>query len=91
MTLLLGMPARSLFNRCWHVWLVGAASGITYSATIPASAATPGALVRWYIKASDTQGGETRDPPFADPKERQYWGVIVEDTSDTSSLPVLEL
>lgn len=68
-----------------------AASGDAYAASIPASAATSGALVRWYIRASDSQGGLTRDPLFLGPDDRQYWGTVVGDPADQSSLPVLEL
>jgi hypothetical protein len=50
-----------------------------------------GALVRWYVQASDSQGSVTRDPPFLSPDSRQYWGVIVADPSDTAQLPVLEM
>lgn len=68
-----------------------ASDGPDYSATIPKSAAVPGALVRWFVRATDSVGQATRDPPFATPEERQYWGTIVADTSDSASLPVLEL
>ena len=67
------------------------ASGDTYSAAIPGSAAPTGALVRWYVRATDSQGGATRDPPFAQPDQRQYWGTIVADADDQSSLPIMEL
>lgn len=63
--------------------------GTTYSATIPGAPA--GTLVRWYVLATDSQGQSTRDPLFAGPDDQQYYGTIVADPSDTSSLPVLEL
>ena len=62
-----------------------------YRASIPASAATPGALVRWFVRATDSQGEVTRDPLALQPEDRQYWGTVVGDASDQSSLPVLEL
>ena len=62
-----------------------------YRASIPASAATPGALVRWFVRATDSQGEATRDPLALQPEDRQYWGTVVGDPSDQSSLPVLEL
>lgn len=68
-----------------------AASGNVYTAQVPAAVATPGALVRWFVRATDSQGGVTRDPPFQKPSDQQYWGVVVEDPSDSSSLPIMEL
>lgn len=65
------------------------ADGTTYAATIPGAPA--GSLVRWYVKAADSQGQSTRDPLFASPDDQQYYGTIVADPSDASSLPVLEL
>lgn len=62
-----------------------------YTASIPASAATPGALVRWFVRAADASGQASRDPPARDATDRQYWGTIVADSGDYSSLPVLEL
>lgn len=62
-----------------------------YAAAIPASAAPAGALVRWFVRANDTAGQSTRDPPFRKDGDRQYWGTIVADSSDQSSLPVMEL
>lgn len=63
----------------------------TYTASIPAAAAPVGALVRWFVRATDVRGQVTRDPPFLDDGDRQYWGTIVEDAGDQSSLPVMEL
>ena len=63
----------------------------TYTASIPAAAAPVGALVRWFVQATDAAGQVTRDPPFRKDSDRQYWGTIVKDGSDQSSLPVMEL
>lgn len=50
-----------------------------------------GALVRWFVRATDATGQVTRDPPFRKDSDRQYWGTVVADPGDQSSLPVLEL
>ncbi|GAB4823908.1 hypothetical protein N2152v2_010954 [Parachlorella kessleri] len=63
----------------------------TYSASIPQAVATPGALVRWFIQASDSVGTVTRDPPYHKETDRQYYGTIVADKTDSSNLFVLEL
>lgn len=63
----------------------------TWTATIPSSDAKPGAMVRWFIKASDSGGREVRDPLYKESTDRQYYGTVVEDTSDSSSLPVVDL
>ncbi len=65
------------------------ADGTTHTATIPG--APVGSLVRWYVKATDSQGQSTRDPLFASQDDQQYYGTIVADPSDSSNLPVLEL
>ena len=70
---------------------MSASDGDTYSATIPASAASPGDMVRWYVSASDSRGRSTRDPPAATSADQQYYGTVVLDTSDVSSLPVVDL
>lgn len=43
------------------------------------------------VQATDSQGTTTRDPPYATPKDRRYYGTIVADPADSSSLFVLEL
>ena len=63
----------------------------TYTAAIPGSAAPAGALVRWYVRATDSAGAATRDPLHLKPDDRQYWGAIVADPTDATSLPVLEV
>ena len=57
-----------------------------FSATIPAADAAPGNMVRWAIEA-----GSYRDPEWTGGWDRKYYGTIVQDTSDTASLPVVEL
>jgi hypothetical protein len=64
-----------------------AAGGGEYSATIPAAAAPPGAMVRWAVEA-----GGARDPPAADRRaDAIYYGTVVEAKDAGSSLPVFEL
>jgi spore coat protein CotH len=61
-----------------------------YSASIPASAAGPGQLVRWYLRATDTAGRTTRWPPYRDTRNSpQYLGTVIADPSLTNPLPVL--
>lgn len=69
----LSSPVAARPPACPPTRCAAGADGTTYSATIPAAAATPGALVRWYVQAADVAGEATRDPPFRDPEERQYW------------------
>ena len=63
----------------------------TWEATIPAADAVPGAMVRWYVEASDSSGATTKDPAYATATDAQYYGTIVADTSFNSTLPIFEL
>jgi hypothetical protein len=65
-------------------------SGI-WSATIPATAAVPAAMVRWYVLATDATGASKREPTFANSTAQQYYGTIVQDLSFNSSLPIVEM
>ena len=57
---------------------------------IPASAYTPGSLVRWAVQAAGPSG-EVRDPVL-DSEGPKYYGTIVADPSDpAATLPVVEL
>lgn len=61
-----------------------------YGAIIPASASTPGQMIRWYIRATDTVGGNSRLPAFVEPlNSPEYFGTIVHDPTLTNPLPVL--
>ncbi|HKQ40632.1 MAG TPA: lamin tail domain-containing protein [Verrucomicrobiae bacterium] len=61
-----------------------------YGAIIPANAHRPGQMVRWYITATDTFGGTSRMPLFAEPLgSPEYLGTIVHDPSLTNPLPIL--
>ena len=67
----------------------GIGDGI-YGAIIPASAHSPGQMVRWYITATDTAGGSSRLPSFVEPLDSpEYFGTIVHNPSLTNPLPVL--
>ena len=47
-------------------------------------------MVRWYITATDSFGGNSRLPSFVDPLDSsQYFGTVVVDPSLTNPLPVL--
>src|SRR6476659_3457450 len=62
-----------------------------YSASIPASAATSGSMVRWYVPATDSSGNSAKDPPYENNEAQQYYGTIVQDSSFSSSLPVVDM
>ncbi len=65
----------------------GAGDGV-FGASIPASAAGPGDMVRYYITATDTQGSSARFPEFLDPDgSPQYDGLVVSDGTQ-SDLPI---
>ena len=67
----------------------GSDDGI-HGAIIPASAHAPGQMVRWYITATDIDGGSSRAPAFAEPLDSpEYFGTIVHNVSLTNPLPVL--
>jgi len=69
----------------------GAAGDGLWGATIPTNASNPGQMVRYYIYATDTQGGATRFPSFLEPKNSpQYFGTVVVDPALTNQLPVLQ-
>ena len=66
----------------------GAAGDGVFGASIPASAADPGDMVRYYITATDTQGSSSRYPEFLDPDgSPQYDGLVVSDGTQ-SELPI---
>lgn len=72
----------------------GAAGDGVYGATIPASAATPGQMIRYYIETTDTYGGENRLPlPLdmeGDNQSPEYFGTVVANPAVTSDLPIIE-
>jgi len=66
-----------------------AADGV-YGAIIPASASTPGQMVRWYFIATDVNGVSMRWPLYDNPSDSpQYFGTVISDPNVSSALPVL--
>jgi CotH protein/lamin tail-like protein/Ig-like domain-containing protein/thrombospondin type 3 repeat protein len=67
----------------------GAAGDGVYGATIPASAATTGQMIRWFIRATDTSNVVTRVPTFAEPlRSPEYLGTMVA-VQQTNNLEIL--
>ncbi len=61
-----------------------------WTAVIPATALAPGEMTRWRFVAGDTQGTETKAPPFRDPRDSpQYFGTVAQDARIRTALPVL--
>ncbi len=68
-----------------------AADGV-FGAFIPAAAAGPGELLRYYIFATDSQANPSRSPSFLEPKNSpQYEGTVVINPGLTNPLPVMQL
>jgi hypothetical protein len=67
----------------------GAANDGVFGATIPIAAlSTPGQMVRWFFRATDTQARAMRLPAFPDPlNSPQYFGTIVF-LAQTNNLPI---
>ena len=69
---------------------ITAADGI-YSAVIPSSAYSAGSMVRWFVRTTDTQGSETRDPIYLlNENSPQYYGTIVQNPAIQSNVPVFQ-
>ena len=68
----------------------GAAGDGVYGASIPASASTPGQMVRWYITATDTTGTNvSRYPAFTATNDSPaYLGTVIRNPALTNALPV---
>jgi len=61
-----------------------------YSAIIPASAASSGQMLRWYITASDTAANQSRKPIFASEQGcEEYFGTVIADSGLTSNIDIL--
>jgi len=70
----------------------GAAGDGIWGAFIPESASTNGQMIRWYFRATDTDGNVSRWPLFTDPSAMpEYFGTIVDPTNVTSALPIVHL
>lgn len=63
-----------------------------YTATIPASAASPGQMLRWRIVATDADGRESVEPAFSDQtgtnQSPEYLGTMIGATGIPTSLPI---
>ncbi len=69
----------------------GDAGDNIYGATIPASIANPGEMIRWYVTAEDNNNITTRNPMFPYPTDSaEYYGTVVIDPCVSSSLPIIE-
>ncbi|MEZ5301252.1 MAG: LamG-like jellyroll fold domain-containing protein [Verrucomicrobiales bacterium] len=69
---------------------MAAGGGGQFSGQIPAGAAAPGEMVRWYFRATDTGGNSSRDPAFIDPNNApEYYGTVIADPSVATPLPVI--
>ncbi len=67
----------------------GLANDGVFGATIPSGIAAPGQMIRWYIRATDTNSVPTRVPAFAEPlRSPEYLGTIVP-IAQTNSLDIL--
>lgn len=70
----------------------GAAGDGVYGARIPASAAGPGQMVRYFIQATDPSGHASRWPLFESPLDsEEYLGTVVQDTNIVTALPLYQL
>jgi hypothetical protein len=69
----------------------GAAADGVWGATIPASAAGPGQMIRWAIHATDIAQVTLRHPQYLDAsRSPQYLGTVVQDPSLADSrIPIL--
>ena len=75
----------------------GLAGDNVYGATIPASASTPGQMVRWYVLATDTGSDTGRAPlylntgtPNAALRDEQYYGTVIQDPTVVSNMPIYQ-
>ena len=63
-----------------------------YTANIPASASTPGQMVRWRVVATDVASNTWREPTFLDREgtnqSAEYRGTVIAQAGISNSLPV---
>jgi hypothetical protein len=70
----------------------GPAGDGVYGAAIPASASTNGQMIRWFIRATDALGNQSRWPLFNAPADSaEYLGTVVDPSYVTSKLPIFHL
>ena len=64
----------------------------TFIATIPSTAFSDGEMVRWFARATDTNGNTSRKPEFLRPLESaEYFGTVIQDPDlPGTTLPVLD-
>jgi hypothetical protein len=61
-----------------------------YTAVISTQFYGPGDLVRWYVRAEDTQGHTSRNPLFPYPDNApEYYGTVIRNPGIASALPIL--
>ena len=72
----------------------GIAGDGVYGASIPAPLALAGQMLRYYVKAVDTSGGENQFPLpldlYGTSQSPEYFGTVIADLSVSSQLPILE-
>ncbi|MBK7998230.1 MAG: lamin tail domain-containing protein [Verrucomicrobia bacterium] len=69
----------------------GLAGDGVFGAIIPASASTPGQMVRFLVTASDAAGRTSRWPLYEDPLgSAEYLGTVVANPAVSSTLPIFE-
>lgn len=62
-----------------------------FTAVIPASAYNAGDMIRWYIRALDTQAIDTRAPLFLmEENSPRYFGTVASDPAIQTNLPVFQ-
>ncbi|MCA9167178.1 MAG: lamin tail domain-containing protein, partial [Planctomycetales bacterium] len=65
-----------------------------FTGVIPAGAAQPGQMLRYYVQAADSVGSSTRMPAALDKvgtdQSAEYYGTVVADPSFDSSLPIFQ-
>ena len=70
----------------------GPAGDGVYGAVIPANLSTNGQMIRYYIRALDTQSRVSRLPVFISAADTaEYLGTIVNPTNVTSKLPIFHI
>ncbi len=80
---------RAMFGAETTVAMAPGAAG-SYSAVIPAAAADPGEMLRYFITTEDAAGNTGRFPRFGDPfGSPEYFGTVVADPSVTTPMRVM--
>jgi hypothetical protein len=70
----------------------GLAGDGLYGGTIPSTISTNSQMVRWFFRATDIRGNQSRYPLFANPADSaEYLGTMVNPGYVTSKLPIFHL